>query len=159
MNNGGISMLILKMVSHLATAVVAFSIGTVIVAGIHRTIPLISEMPDKQLPAAKTVVSNFSGIYFVAPSNKQCLDGGQIRLDGPDSFLNTHQMPATKRIIRDGHWFILETETVDDTSYEFHGVAWTGSSTVVGTASRITKGTIIDSTNATYYNPGCFQTR
>jgi hypothetical protein len=154
-------MFIFKMISHLATALVAFGLSTIIVAGIQPTKLPITDRSDEKLPASKPEDSNLSGIYFVAPSNgdilsKDCMGLGQIRASGRDSFLETHQMPTTKRTMRDGRWFFLETETVDGTSYEFFGItSGDAGNTALGKLVKISNGSIRGNVDAVYYNPAC----
>jgi hypothetical protein len=158
------SMLIFKMLSHLATALAAFALGTAIVASASWITGSSDALTIEQSPVVGPAPgdTNLSGIYYVAPSNssslsKECLQRAEIRPMGYDPLIESHKMPAIRRTMRDGRWFYLETQTSGETSYEFVGIisSETNKGTVIGKLVRLTNGAVSGNVDALYYNPAC----
>ena len=160
-------MLIFKMISLLATALVAFAIGTGIVAGatyLSET-PFSPGQPTSQAAESKVP----SGIYFSAPSinkltNSNCdLSGGEIRPFGWSYDLPASQIPPISRMARDGHWFFFETKTDVGRSFEFFGiipdsagkVSGKNEITIQGKLLRLANGEVTGNVDATYLAPAC----
>jgi hypothetical protein len=168
-------MLILKLMSHLATAFVAFGLGTGIVTGFrYVTSPIMASIvvptsakDDVLVQQSEISEPRQSGIYFVAPSignSPNCpAQAGEIYPFGWDSYLQTNQVPRIRRMSRDGRWLFFETETSNGRSYEFFGIIPDSASAVsdskkvaiLGKLVRLTNGEIKENVDATYYIDRC----
>ena len=160
-------MLIFKMLSHLTIALLAFAIGTGIVAGFEYFAERLFSISRPEPSVAKSL----SGIYFVSPSvdlnrNGCNTSSGEVYPTGWESFLETHQFPQIKRMARDGRWFFFETKTDDGRSYEFFGIIPDSVETVKGNQKvavfgkliSLTSGEITGNVDASYLAPaGTFQ--
>lgn len=149
---------VIKLLSHFALAILTFGLAIGVVASVqYVTSPRGSAPPDLGISEM-----NMSGVYYVAPSTGNtpgCLDRGEIHPFGRDAYLESAQMPPLKRTMRDGRWFILETENQNGTSYEFFGILpdsiGGNKVAVLGKLIRITNGDITGDTDATFYAVGC----
>jgi hypothetical protein len=163
------SMLILKMLSHISTALVSFAVGTGIVTGARYAKATFSTPSEKTVTS--TPINNtdrkMSGIYFVAPlvgGDTQCSNElGEIYPFGWDSYLLTSQMPHIRRMARDGRWFFFETENNNGRSFEFFGIIPDSANGLAGDAKvaipgklvRVTNGQITANVDASYLVPVC----
>jgi hypothetical protein len=121
-------MLIFKLMSHLATTLVAFVLGTGIVGGVRYLMSPTMTPTEDEVSAGRLNANEPkpSGVYFVAPSignSSGCSEQtGELYPFGWDSYLQTHQMPQMRRTARDGRWFFFETQTSEGRSFEFFGI-------------------------------------
>jgi hypothetical protein len=164
-------MLILKVLSHITTALVAFALGTGIVTGAKYAMATFSTPSEKTVTSTPTDNEDrkLSGIYFVAPSmdsnnGSQCSkELGEIYPFGWDSYLSTSQMPHIRRMARDGRWFFFETENDNGRSFEFFGIIPDSANRLAGDAKiaipgklvRVTNGELTANVDASYLAPVC----
>jgi len=164
-------MLIIKMLSHITTALVAFAIGTGIVSGGRYAISSFSTPAEKSVSSMQTNNENrkSSGIYFVSPSlnrgdDPACSDQlGEMHPFGWESYLSSSQMPHIRRMARDGRWFFFETDNDNGRSFEFFGIIPDSANGLTGDAKvaipgklvRVTNGEITANVDASYLVPVC----
>jgi hypothetical protein len=160
-------MLILKMLSQLTTALLAFAIGTGIVSGFEYVTEAWFSSSEAAIQPAEFKKSR--GIYFAAPSvnkltSSDCdLSAREIRPFGWNYDLSVSQIPAIARMARDGHWFFFETKTDGGRSFEFFGIIPDSASDLTGDAKitipgklvRVTNGEITGNVDANYLVPVC----
>jgi len=164
-------MLILKMLAHLTTALVAFAVGTGIVTGTRYAIATFSAPSEKSMALTSTNSDDrkLSGIYFVTPSildsnrPKCSKDLGEMYPFGWESYLSAGQMPHIRRMARDGRWFFFETDNDNGRSFEFFGIIPDSANGLTGDAKiaipgklvRVTNGEITANVDASYVVPVC----